>query len=53
MNILEIYKYITYNKAITRQITEAVKIDTTSKPLMNTKIVFNTNNIIHIATPIL
>ena len=40
----------TYNKAITRQITEAVKIDTTSKPLMNTKIGFNTNNIIHLTT---
>ena len=34
----------TYNKALTRQITEAVKIDTTPKPLINTKIGFNTKH---------
>ena len=39
-----------YNKALTRQITEAVKTDTTSKSLINTKVGFNTNNIIHLIT---
>ena len=39
----------TYSIAITRQITEAMKIDTTSKP-MNTKIGFNRRYIIHLTT---
>ena len=42
----------TYNKDITRQITEPVKINMTSKPLLNTKIRFNTINIMHLRTSI-
>ena len=42
----------TYTKALSRQITEAVKIDSTSRPLMNSKIGFNSNNIMHLTTSI-